>query len=219
MLTSSTLIKWLGGCVPSVQNSAFPNSSPFLRHVSRDLEKNQEHHGTSTYFPSLYIFFWFSTIFLGSNAKSTWPAALSGSAAPASSTPWSQRKNHWMWMDWDTKNLDFWPTQWDKYETYMAYIWGIYIYVSIIYPGYHVWWGNYMNTGHQRMDWIEDLHETKVLLSNMDGFLRNFPPTISGKTGKWFDFLWTVLKKPWRFSPCKYAGLNFLDFSSFDDRD
>jgi hypothetical protein len=24
------------------------------------------------------------------------------------------------------------------------------------------------------------------------------------------------LKKPWRFSPCKYAGLNFLDFSSFD---
>ena len=61
----------------------------------------------------------------------TWPAALSGSAAPASSTPWSQRKNHWMWMDGDTKILDFWPTQWDKYETYMAYIWGTYIYIII----------------------------------------------------------------------------------------
>ena len=120
-------------------------------------------------FPSFFIIFFDFPPFCCSNAKSTWPAALSGSAAPASSTPWS-RKNHWMWMDWDTTILDFWPTQWDRYETYMAYIWGIYIYISIIYPGYHIWLGNYMNTGHQWMDWIEDLQETKVLLSNMEVF-------------------------------------------------
>lgn len=35
-------------------------------------------------------------------------------------------------MDWDTKNLDFWPTQWDRYETYMAYIWGVYICINYI---------------------------------------------------------------------------------------
>ena len=70
----------------------------------------------------------------------------------------------------------------------MAYIWGIYIYINYI-----SWISHMIGKLHEYRSSMDGLNRrfagNQGFIVEHGGFLRNFPPTISGKTGRWFDFL------------------------------